>query len=110
MTDTIMAALVAVGLAMMLPTHARCARGFYVNGVTAVDQRVGELGVYRCHQVPARRWEEDKPVGFHPVADLPGEGHEYSGMIFCTGGSLPIVVDEQVVGCQPGGWHASANR
>lgn len=87
------AAAVALG-ALVHPMSARCQRGFYVDGVTPA-------GHYRCHRIPARRYEEDRDQRpYRAMPDLPGEDFEYGGEIYCTGGTVPVVVNEAVVSCQ----------
>ena len=85
---------------------AMCPRGYYVDGVTLIGPDIADptIGEFRCHRVPARRVEEDRPINFHPMQDLPGEDYEYHARIYCTGGTRPIVVNEHTVGCQPGGY------
>jgi hypothetical protein len=55
------------------PTHARCPPDWWINGV----RPSGELG---CRPADGR--------------DI-----EIHSRIYCTGGSVPIVVDDRTVGC-----------
>lgn len=78
----------------LAPTHTRCHPGYYVNGVTP-------QGAYRCRQIPRLQRAEESPPHWKPADDLPGEGREYGGNVYCTGGTHPIVVNWETIGCQP---------
>jgi hypothetical protein len=93
----VFSALVAIGAAGVVTSQSvirHCDRGYYVDGVSPT-------GNYRCHVIPKRQLIEDTPP--YTSKDLPGEDFEYHSHIYCTGGSMPIVVNFETVGCQPGG-------
>lgn len=63
------------------PTRARCPSDWWLS--TGIQRD----GTFRCA----------RPMGRHEEAPAPGY---LGGHIYCTGGSIPIVVDERTVGCQ----------
>lgn len=82
--------------AVTRPRAARCADGFYVNGIRP-------SGVYECRRAPGGNPLYDGAAGYPDrTVDRPGW---YRSRIYCTGGSRPIVVlaqrdrDARVVGC-----------
>ncbi len=79
---------------LVRPRVARCPVGFYVNGVRP-------SGVYECRRVPGGNPLYDGAAGYPDrTVDRPGW---YRSRIWCTGGSVPIVVLEdreaRTVGC-----------
>lgn len=84
-------------LVVVAPTKQFCEPGYYVDGVDPT-------GWYQCRQTPTLQHDEESPPHWRPADDLPGEGNEYRGRVWCTGGQMPIVVNEKTVGCQLGGW------
>jgi hypothetical protein len=75
---------IVIASAFVHPNRAVCPPRFWVNGIR-ID---GSFACLRALDV-----EGDGP----PDAEL-------AGALYCTGGQLPIVVDERTVGCQLGGW------
>jgi hypothetical protein len=72
------------------PRRARCPAGWYVNGIRAT-------GEFECVRTPGGDVLYDGAGGYPDRAvDLPGR---LSGRIYCTSGSLPIVVSDHAVGC-----------
>jgi hypothetical protein len=54
-------------------------------------------------------WEGIRPTGETTMRPSPRHDHDephgaIGAHIYCTGGSRPIVVDFQNIGCQPGGY------
>lgn len=96
--DTI--ALIAAMLAMLIviafvrhgQTTARCDVGEYVEGVRPT-------GKTRCVRVPATETDCRGARACHPDEE-PVYTRELE--IYCTGGSVPVVVDERTIGCQRG--------
>ena len=77
---------------LALAVVARCCTGFYVEGVRP-------SGVTRCVKAlpdlhPEECW------GRHACPDTKESAPWYPLAIYCTGGSVPIVVDERTIGCQ----------
>jgi hypothetical protein len=75
------------------PTHARCPRGWYL------DDGVRRSGVYTCGRDLVGDPNRDGTYGRPDISVKPPG--EIWGRIYCTGGSHPIVSDDNVtVGCQ----------
>lgn len=88
MTDAIaaIASVLSLAWAMVVhPTHAACARGWFL------DEGIQRDGAFRCVQ----RWtNNESPLATRPSGVI-------RGRIYCSGGSRPIQVqDGQTVGCQ----------
>ncbi len=77
------------------PDHARCGRGWYVNGVSPG-------GVFECRLAPTGDPERDGWRG-GPDATIDHPGWLRS-RVYCTGGAHPILVltdrEARSVGCQ----------
>ena len=71
------------------PLEGQCPRGFYVDGVRP-------SGVYGCIPAPPR---EPDARGHEPDPP-PRNDPEVESRIYCTGGTIPIVCNDRVVGCQ----------
>lgn len=83
------------------PTRARCPQGFHmVDGVRTADGPLGHRGSFRCARPPIGG-DDDVLTGKSTAIEPPGE---LRGRIYCTGGTMPIVVESTTVGCQRGGW------
>lgn len=73
------------------PKHARCPDGWLVNGIRP-------SGRFDCLRVPGGDPMYDGAGGM-PDRSY-GKPGVVGGRLYCTGGSHPIVVDYQTVGCQ----------
>ena len=86
---------IALGLVVLLaaavirPTRARCPAGFFVEGVRP-------SGTTQCLPVGP---PSPSCAGAVICPDTPGPAHGIPIQIYCTGGSIPIVVDGRTVGC-----------
>ncbi len=79
----------AVALAVSRPSSAQCPRGWSLN------EGIRRDGSFACWGPLERGCGE--PVG----PDIPCKRPPITrGRIYCTGGSVAIVVDERTVGCQ----------
>lgn len=76
-----------LGSPIIRPQHARCPRGWYVEGVR-------ESGRTQCRPVP--------PVmcGDGSYDPCPQDDRALPLQIYCTNGTRPIVVDNRAIGCQ----------
>lgn len=95
--ERLMAFTVGIVVGVAAPTKASCPTGWSLGeGVRRQGPRVGE---YACHAPLPRCCGE-------PVHDGTGCNRacpptkKYIGRIYCTGGMLPIVVNERTVACQ----------
>src|SRR5688572_6018254 len=93
MLDEVIFALVAIvvliAVSVIRPTSAACPRGHYVEGVRP-------SGETRCLPVPA---PSRGCAGSRACPDGPPYRTQLPLQIYCTGGAIPIVVDERTVGC-----------
>lgn len=78
------------------PQRGECPPGWYVEGVRVMSLGIEPIGSFACKR-PAVGGETDVLTGKSTAHELPGE---LRGRIYCTGGALPIVVNERAVGCQ----------
>lgn len=82
--------LVVATVAWMTPTRASCPAGWWVEGIRP-------SGAYDClSPVPPCCGDATGPCEKIPCPKL----DRIDGRIYCTGGSIPIVVDNATVGCQ----------
>lgn len=85
--------LVDALLVVMMPRIARCPpKWSLAEGVRRSGVNVGE---FACYSPPPRTCGE--PKGPYEVPCPPSE--KFHARIYCTGGALPIVVDDRTVGC-----------
>jgi hypothetical protein len=94
--SAIVAFVVTVMLASVLPPVAQCPRGWNLQeGVRRDGPDVGEFACYAplppCCGEPAGKLECQRQC---PAVD------RFHSRIYCTGGAKPIIVDERTVGCQ----------
>lgn len=72
--------------------HGRCPNGFWLSTGVRVDGR------YACTRLPVGDDYRDARGIVHDDSVVPPG--EVDGMVRCTGGARPIVVDFRTVGCQ----------
>lgn len=84
----LLSALVFVIAVLLSPK--RCREGWFVDGVRP-------SGVTRCRPAPPPRCGEPVPPHNQPC---PKDERAELMVIYCTGGTRPIVVDDRTVGCQ----------
>lgn len=77
-------------MALSTITPKACERGWYLEGVRPT-------GYTQCRPVPPAYCGEPVPPFNKPC---PKDTRTQAIVIYCTGGSLPIVVDSRTVGCQ----------
>lgn len=82
---------VLVVAAVIRPSRGMCPAGMHHEGVR-------RDGAFVCVRAPVGDPGRDGTWGNPDVSVVPPG--EIAGHIYCTGGALPIVVDERVVGCQ----------
>lgn len=96
--DAVMATmveLVALLLAALLPQHAVCRDGWHLDMGVRVDGP--DVGSYSCAPpLPLCCEDAAGPCEHVKCPDRPRE----FGRIYCTNGTIPIVVNERTVGCQ----------
>jgi hypothetical protein len=102
LTNVLLAVVSIVLLCVAFATHpqrAQCPAGW------GLDTGVRRNGSFECWSPPAAQCRDAMPgrASDECHAKYPEPVHVDS-QIWCTGGTRPIVVDEQTVGCQPGGW------
>lgn len=89
--------LLCIACAFVRPTRGECPPGWYVlDGVRTSDSWRGQRGSFSC-QRPPLGGDDDTLTGKQTAVDQPGVLY---AQIHCTGGTLPIVVNERIVGCQ----------
>jgi hypothetical protein len=86
-----MTLVVMLGSFVMRPQFARCPDGWHHDGVRPT-------GVFSCIRKPVGDDHRDTRGILHDDS-LEPRG-ELWGQLYCTGGSLPVVVDDRVVWCQ----------
>lgn len=75
--------ILIIASAFVQPERAKCPRGSYLHTGIRTDGR------FECAQtLLGRENDAEQPPGI------------LHGRIYCTGGALPIVVNERIVGCQ----------
>jgi hypothetical protein len=98
MIDRVFCALITtIGLmfsSIVRPERVIAPVGWYVEGVRPTGETV-------VRPSPPPNCEEPVPPHDGPC---PPDDREIGVRVHCTGGTRPIVVNERVVGCQPGGW------
>lgn len=99
LVEQILLAVVSTVLLMVAalsrPSAARCASGYVlIEGVRIAGP---EVGSYVCEKAPPPNCGE----AAGPFEGVPcPTAARYRSRIYCTGGAIPIVVDEKTVGCQ----------
>ena len=78
------------------PQHSECPPGWFVDGVRVMALGHEPAGSFTCRRPPVGG-DADVLTGKQTARELPGE---LRGRIYCTGGALPIVIDDRTVGCQ----------
>jgi len=97
MIDDVLFALVTlvvlITVAVIRPERARAPRGWYVEGVRPD-------GATTIRQAPPQGCGEPVPPNNQPCPHAPA----FESRIYCTNGTLPVVVDDRTIGCQRGGY------
>lgn len=86
----VLTAIVFVIAAFSRPTHARCPRGWWL------PEGIRRSGEFTCRPAPVGG-DDDALTGRDTATQSPAE---LSGQIYCTGGAVPVVNGDRVVGCQ----------
>lgn len=89
----VLSAIVLLAASVVRPHRASCPQGFHNDGVRL------ETGRFDCRRPPGL--PDWTGTGVDRGEVPPGT---LSGRIYCTGGTMPVVVSSRVVGCQRGGW------
>jgi hypothetical protein len=83
----LVAAIIALIVSLVWTPIARCPDGYYVNGVRP-------SGRSTCREVPPTR-DCGEPKWSPPCP----EPRTFPVRIYCTGGSVPLVLDDATIGC-----------
>lgn len=86
---------IVVSFFFVRPERARCPSGWFVEGVRP-------SGVSHCRRAPPDDpldWPGNDPRD-RGDRDVKPDNAVLPVRVYCTGGSIPIVVDERTVGCQ----------
>ena len=87
-------AVIVVAVTIARPTKATCPAGWYL------ETGIKPSGVFRC--APDVIGGINDPAGGIDTAVQPPGA--IMSRIWCTNGTMPIVVNHTTVGCQRGGW------
>lgn len=96
-TAALASLVLVVVCSFVRPTRGECPPGWYVlDGVRTRDSWRGVTGSWSC-RIPEPDDPRDQAGGMNTGAR---PNVEINARIYCTGGALPIVVNERTVGCQ----------
>lgn len=95
---SVMSLLIIVVAIAARPTRAQCPRGFYLDA--GIRTSGPDVGAFSCRRPPIGG-DDDVLTGRETAIEQPGV---LRSRIYCTGGTMPVVVNHRTVGCQRGGW------